>query len=136
MLTWIGVAGKAQTLITGFPGIEDEEKLRLWVINNADNFQPIVAKTENKIDDMIVHHTKHLALNEKAFSAIYNILQLAWNWAPDSAKEPVFGAKGLDCFDQYKDVLDDGEAVENPLLFIAIAGLLIQIVMFIRTQRQ
>ena len=131
---WFGIVNSTQKMIDSFPGMDDPEKLRLWIIENADNFLPLVLKTKNKVDDLVLSAVKKIALDKKAFLGLFNLLLFAYNWFPQAEKEPVFGANGLNCFSGFCDAINDKDAVENPLMFITVAGLLIQVIMYIRSQ--
>jgi hypothetical protein len=134
-LQYLGILSKAKTLVDGFPGLDDQEKLRSWVIVNAENFQPVVEKTANQIDDRILFEIRRVALNEKAFSAIYNLMRLGYEFVPRDNEEPVYGEVGRAMLKDFTSAIDD-EDVGNPLMFISVAGLLLQLILFIRAQRQ
>ena len=131
LLAWIGIVSKAQTLVNTFPGMDDQDKLRLWIIANADNFQPVVDRTPNKIDDMALDALRRVVLNERVFSVIFRLMQQAYEWIPTTGKEPIYGTG----FKDFAVLLESDEPVENPILIISTVGLLIQIVMFIKSQR-
>ena len=136
VLTWIGILSKAQMLVNTFPGMDDQDKLRLWVIANADNFQPVVDKTPNKIDDMVLNAIRRVALNQNAFNAIFNLMLLAYEWVPISEKEPIFGGKELDSVKGFTALLEGDEPVENPVLIISAVAIILQVIMFIRSQKK
>ena len=135
LLQWVGIANKGKKLIDSFPGIGDQEQLRLWVLAHADAFQPIVASTANKIDDAVLLCIRRVALNAKAFSAVYNLLHLAYEWVPLSGSEPAYGCE-KEAARVFMASLDDGELVENPMLVISVAGLLLQLIMLIRARQR
>jgi len=114
--------------IDAFPGMGDQEKVRQWVIGNIDNLL--------KPCDEHTPALKDVARDPKVFSVIYRLMEEADEQADSGGQEPVFRTKDSRRFMEFGNALNDDEVVENPLLFISLAGLLIQVVMFIRSHRK
>jgi hypothetical protein len=129
---------KVSALTGSFPGTEDENKLRLWIIAEADNFAPVAAATATPVDDTIVHWVKTIALKEKAFKAIYSLLTLGCELIPKG--EPVYGqSDGFSVPEKVGEAVHeslDDETVGNPLIVIAAIGLLLQVIMFLRDRKK
>lgn len=138
---YFGLLNQVQKLIATFPGIENRSELRIWIIEQADGFAPLAAKTPTQIDDRIIFWVKTIALKERAFGAIYSLLLLGYEMLPrdpDETTEPIFGAESGNLVAEIlDDVTNDGEE-SNPgdiLTIIAAIGLMIQVIRLLRERK-
>ncbi len=129
---YLGLLKQIKTLKDTFPGIENENELRTWVFDQANNFEPFALKTANTIDDKLIVSVRGIAYNEKAFSAIYNLLRLGFELIP--VDEPTYGnAYVSGVYDVVMAVMekDDGNP-KDILTIMAAIGLLIQVIRLLR----
>jgi hypothetical protein len=197
LLAWLGFAGKIHALAASFPGMDDEERVRLWVLENADGLQSFAVKTDTLIDDKILATIQQIAHSPKMFPVIFRLMKQAYDCLPVAGQEPVFGkadfisrgnadhisrgdAKSAESTEitkgttnefsassaplremkntslretetagdagiaeaaggdlaQFADAIIDGEVVENPVLILSAVGLLLQVIMLIRSRRR
>ncbi len=126
--------------------MNDPEKLREWFIKQSDDLLILVGKTNTSIDDKIVGWIKKIAMNEKAFTAIYQLLRLVWNFEPDGQTQtdangqPVFGTSEMftsDVFEAQQDAVNalidgDSSKPQDAMSIIMAIGVIIQIISAIR----
>lgn len=133
--SYFGILSRVRKLADTFPGVEDQEKLRLWIIKTADEFVPVVAKTDTPIDDKIVEWVQRIAVNEKAFAAIYNLALVAYEKVTAIDKDAVYGMNLANC-DQAGEVVEmmyrEDATPQDAISIIMAIGVIMQIISLIR----
>ena len=132
IFSYLGIAGQIRKLADSFPGVDSQEKLRTWIIKSSDEFAPVVAKTGTNVDDKIVDWINRIALNEKAFAAVYNLALLAYDQATLTDGEAVYGA-GVDVL---SGAITDVDKPEDAITIIMAIGVILQVISFIREWRK
>ena len=128
---YLGMLARIRKLVNSFPGVDNEEDLRLWIIQGAEEFVPVVSSTNTTIDDKIVEWIKRIALNKNAFAAIYNLALVAYG---KIEPEAVYGAgSGI-----VNDIIDselDAKPGDVISIIMAISAI-VQIISLIREIRK
>ena len=131
---YLGLISSLKVLKDTFPGIEDEAKLRTWVITQTNNFTPFALKTDNQVDDKVLVSVRNIALNEKAFSAIYNLMRLAYELVPND--DPLYGQSLIGALETVVEAIGynvgENDDPGDVLTILAAIGLLIQVIRFLR----
>ena len=132
---YLGLLKQVKTLKDTFPGIEDEKELRVWVIAQSNNFEPFAMKTNTKVDDKLIVSVRGIALNEKAFSAIYNLLRLAYELIPQN--EPLYGQAVTGALETVVQALqDESDEPGDILTILAAIGLLLQVIRMLKRTKK
>jgi len=76
-------------IYASYPGLADEGKLRLWLLNNVHRLIVFSKTTSSKIDDVVAAYAYAFVDNEETWKVTYNILRKACGL---SANDAVYGS--------------------------------------------
>jgi lipoate synthase len=124
-----------------YPGLDDSEKLRLWLRPLVLDFSVLTSLTKNTIDDVISRTAIQIIDNAKAWTAVYSLAMLV----NDNQNEGTVKVLPVENNEKISDVDDlrnkvaeayynvtDEIRVENPTIIISAIGLIIQLIRLLR----
>lgn len=157
-----GYVSKVNTALKTWPGMENEIRLRAWLLDNLALLSGLATQTTNPVDDAVTYYTIRIIENDTAWKILFNMLSLAsgltngltggetespieretepqadagaGNMACDSAN-PTDGIRSLYAIESsLKTESDADQTTENPLLIISAVGLILQIIQYLRNR--
>jgi hypothetical protein len=113
--------------ITGYPGVDDQIRLRTWLRPIIIDLSTLTSMTSNVIDDAVSRTAIRIIDSDRSWDAVYSLLMLAHdNTGIGGVKIPMDEMQGnaVKTFHEVADVMP----VENPAVIIAAIGLIIQLI--------
>jgi hypothetical protein len=113
--------------ITGYPGVDDQIRLRTWLRPVIIDLSKFTSMTQNTIDDAIARTAIRIIDSDRSWDAVYSLLMLTYdNTGIGGVKIPMeeMQTNAVKTFREVADVMP----VENPAVIIAAIGLIIQLI--------
>jgi len=113
--------------IAGYPGVDNSEKLRIWLRPVVVDLSMLTSLTQNTIDDAVARTAIRIIDSDRSWDAVYSLLMLTYdNTGIGGVKIPMEKMQS-DTVETFYEVADD-IPVENPAVIIAAIGLIIQLI--------
>ena len=113
--------------ITGYPGMDDSARLRIWLRPVIIDLSMLTTLTQNTIDDAVARTAIRIIDSDRSWDAVYSLLMLAHdNTGIGGVKIPMAEMQS-NAVETFYNVTED-MPVENPAVIIAAIGLIIQLI--------
>ena len=113
--------------ITGYPGMDDSARLRIWLRPVIIDLSMLTTLTQNTIDDAVARTAIRIIDSDRSWDAVYSLLMLAYdNTGIGGVKIPMAEMQS-NAVATFYNVAED-MPVENPAVIIAAIGLIIQLI--------
>ncbi len=125
-----GTAISVARYVSTYPGCDNETELRLWLRPMLLDCSVLASITQTPLDDAAVLTALKIVDNDKAWTACFALVTLAFEMQNESVKIPGDEAVNLSlesCCRVFSEI-----ETENPVLVISAIGLLIQVLSFLR----
>lgn len=128
------------SMVKDFPGIADSETLRNWVKKIVVNAQIVAGATSITLDDQALDILYKIVNNNETWDILYSLIRMMTGEGEEKQCGACGAMEQLQLLTEKTEAMvvkESDEKVENPaILILSIVGFVIQVITFIRNQRE